>query len=300
MMLGTVCWFMVASEGVHHEQLAGWLQELGFPAALTPKRPEPREAYRKATSEAKARYDLADGMRATVTVTQTLRQDREQLVRALVRQITRPDGRSLYHDQVGEAIFDRAELVSRRRVPGSERLRVTLDHRLLADYERPHLERLVDQVRDRYDYYCTHVDGDRLRELVRRLLAGLRALRLSPGGPPYFVAAARVGELRRVRMLADRAGVLLRWVPAVDIAEVRTMLAEALHQQAVYQAELLASNFHDDLRHRGMLPSTTRVFQQRIDELLAGLTEHAELLGVELPGQVADALDPVLERLGAA
>jgi hypothetical protein len=299
MSLGRICWFSVATDGVPYADLVGWADELGLDRSLLPKQPDPREAYRKATTEARCAYELTGGMRAQIA-TQPLEQDPERMVRALVRQITDPIRHQLYHDQVGRVVFWRPPLIMGRRTQGGARLVVQLDYDRLADYERPQLERLAGQLRDRYDHYRTHVDGDNLRELVRRLLTGLRALRLSPSGGVYFVAAGRSGELRRVQSLAGRAQILLASALVVDTSEHRSMLAEALAAQADYQVRLLADNLTTALVKRPKLTAGQQAgFQRRADELLDLLEEHARLLGVRLDAEVADVLERVLEQLSA-
>ena len=202
---------------------------------------------------------------------------------------------------MGEVTFVfAAKLGNRRRAPTGEKLQLRLDYDRLADYERAPLEQLCERLRRRVAHGRDHLAAGAVRDTLRSLLEQAHALRCSPTGALFFLPASDQARLRAIERLCQRLGILLRSVPLLDAPEVRTVLAATLHEQATYQAQLLAESLAADVVGRGKLIGSVRQrYQARTELLLTTLATHARLLEVELPEQVADALTPVLERLAA-
>lgn len=289
-LLGRLVLFTITDEPTPRADLVQWFTDLGLNHDLLPSEIKPVDAFKKATSEAKDKYTMANGQECVV-----LCRDVETTGTYIRRQITREvrepgqKGKQLSYAKAIDCTFYRGRSESTRDehgkqskavVRGSERFHIRVDKTGLDELEVAAVQDIARSIAERYNGYYDNLDGNRLRATVRDYLKYLNALEIKAGC--YFVHVSKSAQLASLQMLVERmgGGCAMHTIPLVDIARERSMVTAAFQREA---GEALASVAKEatELAATGAVASSDYArIKARYDEVMAKAQEHLTALSL--------------------
>lgn len=308
-LLGRLVLFTITDEPTRRDQLVAWFDELGLNKDLLPAEIKPIDAFKKATSEAKDKYELPTGETAVV-LCRDVDSNPAYIKRQITREVRNTRQQQLSYNRAIECTFYRGQsgsttdangnATSRVR-RGSERFHIRVDKAGLTEGELRAVQDIARGIKARYEHYYDHFDGNRLRATVRDYIKYLNAVEIKAGC--YFVHVSRSAELRALQTLVERlgGGCFMHTIPLVDLEEQRKMVTTAFTREA---ADDLADLTRDarTLAAGGKVTSEAYArIKSRYDQILAKADEHMTglQLGQDITGAAAqtalDALRAVQE-----
>lgn len=235
-LLGHVVMYSVGDGEYDRDAVVKWYAELDLNPAHIPMQNRAVDAYKKATSKLDDyEYQTPDGNTAHVLI-RDVSNDKNQVVRHLIREVTNNKQRRLAYAQVGEAVFYRPTTSQGKVVPGTERMRITLDASTFQPHERDLVVDVAHKIEHYYERYLGSMDDMKVRAMLRDYVSSLNAVQLRSG--VYFVHVSRQDDLMKLQELARRmatqAGTkCFVWLmPLVDLEEQREMVIEAFQTEA--------------------------------------------------------------------
>jgi hypothetical protein len=207
-------------------------------------------------------------------------------------------GRRLTYGKVGEAVFYRAQTHGRKMRIGSERFKLFVDNDALLLDEREPMQSLIDKITSDYNRHIGHVDGMKVRQMVREYIKHLNAVSIKHG--VYFVHSSRVDELERLATLVDDRignGCVMHLVPLVDLAEQREKIVEAFQVEAeAALVELVKSiQRHRQTRNK-ITPAAYAKLKAEYNTVVSRAQEYTRTLGVSQE-RTANAAEIALDAL---
>lgn len=294
-LLGHLVFTTVREAGYDRTKIAAWVGELGLDPQFLPRADTALNAYRKATKSVDDTHYQLPGDFTGHILMRDLGADPEGQTRVLVREITRPPRKGIAHDTVAEIRFYRASIRAGRQVPGSERLRITVNSPVLKPGEYPHLQQVVKQIEEAYKRTLRVVDGAKVRWMLRDYLGSLDGVPVRPS--TYFVHISQEQALAQLKDLAERLGCQLHRLPMAAVPEARQMLARAVEVDAVTELERLG---HDIglLREkcRSISGEAYSALKARYDRVLVTAWRYCGWLDTTMP-EVGAAADAALEQI---
>lgn len=302
-LLGRIVLFTITDQPVTRQQLEQWFIAENLNTALLPPEIKPVDAFKKATSEAKEKYSLPNGQEAVV-LCRDVTSTPEFVRRQITREVKDSRARTLSYSKAIDCTFYRAKLVklangTSQTQRGSERVHIKVDPTGLGSAELQAVQDIATKIQARYTRYYNHLDGNRLRAVVRDYMKHLNAIELKGG--VYFIHVAHSDELARLRTVVHKfgGGCQLHTVPLVDIERERKMVAAAFEREASENLQEIAAECRA-LRatRKNITPSAYGKIKQRYDEVVKKAGEHMVTLQVsqDITGAAAEvALDALLE-----
>jgi hypothetical protein len=224
--IGLILWFTISGVHVKLDDITNKFDELELSTKYLPKRIQPIDAFRKATSEPKVEYAMpwvGPDIKARILIREVAK-DGDQVVRHVMREMVDSSNRRLSYEKVGEAIYYRPSRGSTG--PGRIRTAVMPD---LEQSERDNIASLLGDVTSRYHEMMEYLDSQAVRAVLRNYLTDLNAISVKPSGGVYFVHKSRQATIEMLRQLVVWLGgtSVLHTLPLVDSPDQRDMLAEA-------------------------------------------------------------------------
>lgn len=303
-LLGWIVPFTITDEPTEHRQLAAWFDELGLDPAILPPQPKPVDAFRKATSEAKEKYVLPDGSVCTV-LCRDVDSNENMTRRQITREVRKPKAKEpLSYTRAIEVVFWRGQskpvtdasgaIVGRAIERGSERFQIKVNREGLDADELRAITEIAELIRLRYLSYYDHLDGNRIRAVIRDYIKHLRAIEIKPG--LYFVHASRSTEIRALQELVRRigGGCFMHMIPLVDLEEQRDMVTAAFKRESAQALAEVAKEARELAQSGSITPAAYARIKDRYDEITEKAKEHMQALQLstevtESAAQVAHA-----------
>lgn len=301
-LLGRIVMFTVTDEAITQPQLAQWFTDLSLNRALLPADIKPIDAFKKATSEAKAKYPLPGGKEAVV-LCRDVTSNNEYVRRQITREVRDAKAKTLAYAKAIDCTFYRGKLAPNANGPGSsvvkgsERVHLNINPNDLDPTELGEVQKIVTEIQARYKKYYDNLDGNRLRAVVRDYLKHLNAIELKGG--VYFIHVSHSDELSRLQTLVHRfgGGCMMHAIPLVDIERERKMVALAFEREASQSLQEIANEVAMLRSQRKTItPAAYARIKQRYDEVVNKANEHMVTLQVSQDVTAASA-EVALEAL---
>lgn len=304
-LLGHVAWFSVSDADYVLKDIEEWFDELGLNTDFLPLMPKPVDAYRRATSEAdETSYPLEVG-HATMTATILVRdvaKDNQMVVRQAVRELRDSQRRRLAFNPVADLVFYRPSTRGGRVDPDSARVRFTLLEPNLMPNERALATGVLNDMAARYHRYIQHIDGMKVRAMIRNYLLFLNAVQIKPS--VYFVHVSRDAELVKLQELMNRlgkvaSGTSLHTMPLPDLDNQREMVINAFQTEAVDSLNGLVREIQELRENRKRItPDAYAKLKGKYDDVMSRAMEYTRTLGIS-QDNTATAAEVALETLVA-
>lgn len=237
-VLGNVIWFTVSDGQYPADDIEKRFADLGLNPGLLPPKPKAIDAFEKATARFTGyKYAVGDDI-AELLVRDVIR-DGERLVRQITREIKRTTAGGkkirLAYDKVAELYFAKPVIRAGKTVPGSERVRLSIDPNagpLLHQGEEKILRGVLKEVDTEYTRLRDFLDGDKIRWVVRDYVNFLNGVMLKKS--VYFVHSTRTEELLRLQQFLNGLGngCALTLLPMADLKNLREEVVEAFQNEA--------------------------------------------------------------------
>lgn len=312
-LLGRIVLFKITDEAIGRSDLVQWFGELNLDLALLPPEIKPIDAFKKATSEAKAKYDIGNGQTVEILCRDVV-ENSEYVKRQITREVKDRKAVQLDYTRAIDCVFYRARSEKTKvtdangktstvsqTVKGTERLRVTVNRPVIAPEEWPVMDAIAGEIQTRYQRYYAFLDGNRLRAVVRDYLNHLSAIELKGG--VYFIHVSHSDELKRLQTLVSRfgGGCMMHTIPLVDIEEQRKFVTIAFEREAAQALADIAREC-DRLRteRKSITPAAFAKIKDRYDLVMDTAGKHMVTLQVsqDLTGAAADVALTSLLALG--
>lgn len=302
-LLGRIVLFTITDQQITRTQLERWFLAENLNTNLLPADIKPIDAFKKATSEAKNRYTLPNGQEAVV-LCRDVASNNEYVRRQITREVKDSKARTLSYSKAIDCTFYRAKYVklpsgATQAQRGSERVHIKVDPTGLDPTELTEVQKIANEIQARYLTYYDHLDGNRLRAVVRDYMKHLNAIELKGG--VYFIHVSHSDELARLQTVVHKfgGGCQLHTIPLVDIERERKMVAEAFEREASESLQEIAAECRA-LRstRKNITPNAYAKIKERYDDVVKKAGEHMVTLQVsqDLTGAAAEvALDALLE-----
>lgn len=261
----------------------------------------PADAFRKATSEAKAEYTRDDG-----TTCQVLARDvattREYIKRQITREVKDSKARRLSYARAISCTFYRPQQITENGKltirKGSERVSIQVDPTELDPAELPEMRRIAREIGARYQRHSHYLDSNRIRHTVREYLKALNAIEIKGG--VYFVHISQADELRRLEGVISQLGAsMMHTIPLVDIKREREMITAAFEREAAQNLQDLSKEVKDLLTTRKKVtPAAYSKMKAKFEDTVNKAQEHMSNLQIsqDITGAAAEiALNSLLE-----
>jgi len=235
-LLGHIVMYSVSDGEYDRDHCAAEFTRLMLDAAYLPHQGRNIDAFRKATSKMDDfEYKLPNGDVAHILV-RDVANDKNQVVRHLVREVKDANQRRLAYNQIGDCTFWRPSTSGGITQPGTERVRFHINASMLIDTELPGATAMVNKIQSLYERYARSMDDMKVRGMFRDYVSGLNAVQLRSG--VYFVHVSRYDDLLNLQQLAEsmskQSGVTCRMdlIPMVDLESQRELVIEAFQEEA--------------------------------------------------------------------
>lgn len=205
-LLGRMVLFTITDEPTPRAQLEQWFREIGLDERLLPPEIKPIDAFKKATSDAKNKYDLSGG-RTAIVLCRDVASTPDYVKRQITREVKDARARQLSYSKAIDCTFYRAKTVPNPNGAGtvtdkgSERVHIRIDPTDLDPEELLEVQQIGREIESRYMQYYMNLDGNRLRAVIRDYLKFLNAIELKGG--VYFVHVSRSAELLKLQTLVS-------------------------------------------------------------------------------------------------
>lgn len=297
-LLGKIVLFTITDESITRSQLETRFMNLGLDKRLLPQDVKPIDAFKKATSEATDKYTLP-GDKTAVVLCRDVSANHEYVRRQITREVKDRRARQLSYSKAIDCTFYRARVTGGVSQKGSERVQIRIDPTDLDPSELADVKRIAQAIEDRYSHYYNHLDGNRLRAVVRDYLKHLNAIELKGG--VYFIHVAHSDELSRLQQLVQGfgGGCMMHTIPLVDIERERKMVALAFEREASQALHEIANEVKAlKSTRKSISPNAYAKIKARYDEVVAKANEHMVTLQIshDITGAAAEvALDALID-----
>lgn len=302
-LLGRIVMFTITDEHITRQDLENRFLSLGLDTDMLPPEIKPIDAFKKATSEAKEKYDLPGGRQAIV-LCRDVSSNAEYVRRQITREVKDSRARTLSYSKAIDCTFYRARTQPdangrQKVVKGSERVQIKIDPTDLDQTELTAVKQIAQNIEQRYQQYYNHLDGNRLRATVRDYLKHLNAIEIKGG--VYFVHVKHSDELQRLQTLVDGlgGGCMMHSIPLVDIERERKMIALAFEREASESLQDIAKECAALKGSRKSIsPAAYARIKEQYDEVVEKANEHMVTLQVshDITGAAAEvALKALLD-----
>lgn len=276
-LLGRIVLFTISDEAVSHSSVRDWFLELDLDMAFLPAPIRALDAFKKATSEAKGKYEMSKGRVAHV-LCRDVTSTPDYVRRQITREIRDSANKRLSYDSAIECTFYRP---TNPQDQGTSRLRLQVQQHNLEPDEVDRIKQEAQAIHQRHLRYYDYLDGMKLRSIVRNYLRHLNAIEVKGG--VYFTHVSHDDELGRLAELVNRFGgdCHMNMIPIVDLARERNFFANIFEREASQSLAEIAREARA-LTANGNEPTSSQVakLQQRYKQILDSAEEHTLTLQV--------------------
>ena len=243
------------------------------------------DAFRKATSKLDDfEYELPSGDTAHVLV-RDVSNDKNQVVRHLIREVKDSRARRLAYAQIGEAVFYRPTTAGGIVQQGTERMRITLDASTFVPNERERAVQMAERIESLYARYVASMDDMKVRGMFRDYVSGLNAVQLRSG--VYFVHVSRYDDLLKLKELAGNMAAQAQTtcrmdlMPLIDLQEQREMVIDAFQVEASKSLEGIATRIATLRQSRKKItPQAYATVKEEYDAVIKRAVEYTRELNI--------------------
>lgn len=261
LVLGHICWFYVSNVRIKHTELIALMFETGLSAFL-PRPPGDTDVFRRVCSGAQ-KNRVPTGVPGVYCnyLIRDVGHDSVGVYKRIVKETVDTAGQKLEHDsELCEINFNRRLSTLHVTCTGGDEVAEEIARTIDAEY---HAERDT-------------INGQGIRELVRKVLDSMRAVSLRGGsGGVYFVGAQHGDKLTKLRQLIAGVGgnCIFDTHPCMDDGQYREMVRRAFETESSEEIDQLIFEI-GDLVSSGKEISEAR-YKSYLDEFYT-LTAKAE------------------------
>lgn len=301
-ILGYITWFSVPDSTYDQKIVADLFDSLHLNPALLPPPIKSINAFKKACTEhsGKLTYDAGDGKRAEVMLREVYK-DNEQIQMHLVREIRDGKNKVLDYVKVGEIVFyrDVPQTIGGRGpvVPGSARIRTSLDPTAIHPNEQAKLQELLKSLDARFVELRDFLDGDKVRGILRKYVKYLNGVMMKDS--VYFVHETRADELRNLQQFAHQIDCTMSLLQMPDLQSLREDVVEAFQQEAERELNGITERVQYLRASRGTLtPALLTTMRAEYDGVIRKATEYSRVLSIS-QSRTAGAAELAVEAIAA-
>lgn len=288
--LGQIVVFTITEADVNLDTMRDELVKRSLRDDTLKKRLRHIDAFKKATNEIATKFTKHVDHQHAVLV-RPVGQDSQESHRHIVfeRAVFRAgQRRRVEHETIWRIMYDRGVRerdgsiaqdtihVEQQIVPGL----------VLAPEEKQWLEETIgadgEQLRQRFEHYCSHLDSHGVRTFVRGYLDLLGAINVkgSGGGGLYFVPQKHSAELADLADFIKSIGSHMHLIPLLDIVNQREMLAEAFVSDTLDELRALSMEMGKILENpsRTITEDTYDAYVTKAAGLMTKAGEYEDLL----------------------
>jgi hypothetical protein len=297
-LLGRIVLFTITDRRVKRSDLETEFINRGLNTALLPPEVKPIDAWKKATSEAKDKYNLP-GDKTAVVLCRDVNANAEYVRRQITREVKDARSKTLSYHKAIDCMFYRPRVQGGKAQVGSERVSIRVDTGDLDPAEVADVRRIAQQIEDRYADYYGHLDGNRVRATIREYLKHLNAIELKGG--VYFIHVSQSDELSRLQGLVEwlGGGCMMHTIPLVDIERERQMVSIAFEREASQALQEIVNEVASlKATRKSISADAYSKIKQRYDDVLSKANEHMVTLQIsqDMTGVAAElALDAITD-----
>jgi hypothetical protein len=276
--LGSLLWFTIADLRVTREELAAAIHEAGVDQKYLPRPISPRDAFRRATKRVEMKeYPLGDGRFLNLLV-RDVAQDREKIVRHVVREIRDKQNVRLQFLPVVDLRLLEDDLgATLAIIPMTD----------LMDDER----RAVERFRKDFEAEKMSYNGGTVRDIIMEVLQDCDPVKVRPSGGVYFTPEEHgekiealkrlVGELAQYNTNGHKS--TLWSIPVINAEEQKEMLQESLEDQVRADSASLVMEMLDLIEggKRKITPALAQQYIERVQRLGNLVGKYEEMLQVQ-------------------
>lgn len=313
--IGSILWFSITGmverpDGrrtvvpvrVSHDQLEVWFDDLNLDKSFLPAKIKKVDAFRTATTAAKAEYKLeADGQFAELMIREVV-SDADHVVRHVMREVRDTRGQTLSYDHMATLKFYRGGRTATGKRHSGDHWKYTVLHGL-NKIDREQTDQLIADLDVRYTDLCANLQSSAIRGMIRNYLTSLNAIVVKPSGGVYFVHTSRQPTVDALQALVTRIsqGCSFFQCPLVDNIDSRTMLTEAFQSEVEDDCRLLLkeiAEINERSRTKGGKVNVKKYAElnTRYQSVVSRSEEYTRVLGLA-QGRAASALELALESV---
>ena len=278
-VIGYIVMFTINDTPIKRETLEQQFATIGLNPDLLPPEINPLDAFKKATAEAKDTYPLL-GNTAKV-LCREVDADKDTVVRQITREIQDRSQRVLTYDKVIDCVFYRPTTSGGKVTKGSERVRIQKAATGPTPEEQADVQRIAMEIQERYTRYYQHLDGNKLRGVIRNYLGFLNSIPLRDA--VYFVHSSRTDELAKLRTLVDGFGngCFMQAFPLVDLPNERKMVVDAFQREASQKLTDIVADIHKLKSTRQQITASAYAkVKERYDTVMSQAQEYLRTLDI--------------------
>lgn len=327
--VGSILWFSITgnverADGqrttvpvrVTHDQLEAWFDEFDLDKAFLPPRIKKVDAFRKASSEAKAEYAGPNEGQVTNLRVVEIDYNAEFVLRHVLRDVHDKRSQTTTTSHVATLKFMRGGRTSAGKRHSTEHYKHTINNQLielgldqkqtgkrypLEAVDRLQVETLITTFDVRYTDLSANLHSDAVRAVIRAYLTSLNAIGVKPSGGVYFVHTSRQRTVDSLQKLVKRVGqgCSFHQLPLLDTLDQREMLTEAFQSEVQDEVDKLlkdiaGANEKAKVKAGKISPTDYAKFMDRYQDILSRSEEYTRVLGLA-QGRAGSALDTALE-----
>jgi hypothetical protein len=312
--IGSILWFSITGmverpDGrrtvvpvrVSHSQLEVWFDDLSLDTSFLPPKIKKVDAFRTASSAAKAEYPLGNDQYAELMVREVV-SDAEHVVRHVMREVRDTRGQTLSYDHMATLKFFRGGRTSTDKRHSGDHWKYNVLHGL-AKVDLEQTEQLIADLNTRYTDLCANLQSSAIRGMIRNYLSSLNAIIVKPSGGVYFVHNSRQPTVDALQTLITRIGqgCTFYQFPLIDTPDSRLMLTDAFQSEVEDDCRLLLKDIAEINERSKSTGGKVNVkkyadLNARYQEVVSRSEEYTRVLGLA-QGRAASALELALDSV---
>lgn len=299
--IGVMLYYEFRQPRVTHDDLVQFFTDLGLVEDFLPPEIKPVDAYRRATgADAKMHYDLSPDEHVELFVKE-VDSDKDAVRRHIVRVVRDTKGKRLEYDTVGEANYYRASRTAQRQGTGGESVKFNVIARKLSGEEEQKVRDFIKEMQGDYTFFRMYYYTQAVRDMVRKYVESLNAIKVRGSGSVYFVHRSRWDTINRlVELVNERigSGCRIHTVPLIDTQYQRDMLSEAYQDEVETSVDRLLGRIAKvNQKYGGSVPvSKYSGLSQEWQDLTDRSREYSDIFSTR-QDRAASALELAMEGL---
>lgn len=269
--LGSLVWFTISDLRITREQLAEAFAQAGIDKAHLPKPICPRDAFRRASSNAELKnWELGGDIRMNILIRE-VKADGKTIIRQAVRELVDKNNVRLQYQPYAQLELQGEEINVKWLNPVEAKVEADTVEKIKRDYQT-----------EKESY-----NGRTIRDIITNVLRECNPVAVRPSGGVYFVPQQYEDAVRALQKLVkalaqhsitDRKSQL--WtVPVIDAEEQREMLQTSLEEQVASEAKSLLEEMTRIIKTgQRLTKSMTQKYIERVRELSNLVKEYEEML----------------------
>lgn len=274
-LIGHIVMFTIMDTPIERDALAKLFADNGLETGLLPPPVAALDAFKKATTEAKATY--TQGHDTVSVMCRDLGSDTHRVKRQITVEVRDTVRQELDYSKGIECIFFRPQLRPGESKIDHSTAKVVLqvNEAGLDEDGRKRMKGIGKEIKSRFTHYFRFLDGNKIRAVVRNYLKHINAIELRGG--VYFVPVNHLDELRRLRTLVNGIGNGCNMLDfaLVDIPRERELIVEAFQKDAAERLGKIVADIADlrDTRKK-ITPAAYSKVKEEYDTVMSQAQEY--------------------------